>query len=444
MKKLGYIFVFCLLSFSEAVFSPASAQDYVRLSERTIMGSARYVGMCGAMSAIGGDPSASYDNPAGLGLYRRMEVLLTMGGAFDRTCQEQTTNTVKRNTFEFPQASLVVGIPTYRSSGVFFHNFMFAYRQMNTFRRTYKANGAGDPSLGALLNSYGLTLDIPYSIDATNRSNTFSLFESGYVNEYTFDYAMNIQDQWYIGAGIRVHSYSLSADADYYEDFNAWNVDGKPYDIENESNLLFSGAGVNFALGLICRPAKWLRMGLSMQTPSLSTTRSYTAGTFSAMTDSLRFSYAPEIHSKYTDYKTPWRVSSSVAFQCGAYGMLSLQYDYAHASYQDDMHSLKAGLEIIPVMELYINAGYAYESTFKPTRPVALDPSFDRQDTYTLLPRSTQYASVALGYRGSYMMIQAAYQYRWQKMDLYAHEDADPYRMNTDTHRIVVTLGWHN
>ena len=59
----------CVLS-ALAVFDVGFlfSQDYTRLSERTIIGTARYVGMSGAMTAIGGDPSAVTDNPAELGL----------------------------------------------------------------------------------------------------------------------------------------------------------------------------------------------------------------------------------------------------------------------------------------------------------------------------------------------------------------------------------------
>ena len=69
MKRLLSI----LLALSPFAFSlsPLQAQDFSRMSERSIMGTARYVGMSGAMTAIGGDPSACLDNPAGLGLYRR-------------------------------------------------------------------------------------------------------------------------------------------------------------------------------------------------------------------------------------------------------------------------------------------------------------------------------------------------------------------------------------
>ena len=67
------------------------AQDVQRFSERQIIGTARYVGMGGAMTAIGGDPSSVLDNPAGLGLYRRSEIALTIDETLDNTAQFYTT-----------------------------------------------------------------------------------------------------------------------------------------------------------------------------------------------------------------------------------------------------------------------------------------------------------------------------------------------------------------
>ena len=58
-----------------------------RFSERQIIGTARYVGMGGAMTAIGGDPTAVLDNPAGLGLYRRNEIAISLDETIDRTQQ---------------------------------------------------------------------------------------------------------------------------------------------------------------------------------------------------------------------------------------------------------------------------------------------------------------------------------------------------------------------
>lgn len=446
MKRSLFYIAFIALLMGQGV-GALHAQDYARMSERTILGTARYVGMSGAMTAIGGDPSSVIDNPAGLGLYRRSEILLTMGGAFDKVTQAGTGSMDKHNSFLLPHASVVFSMPFNQpeNDGVQFFNFMLSYNRLQTYNRNYYATGANERSLGALLAGADVTWDIPFCADKYNAANSLSLYESGYKNEYSMDFAMNISNQWYVGLGIQVQSWVMASDALYKESFSTINADGKNYDIWNESKVLFSGASCNLSVGMIYRPLSWLRIGFGLRTPTLGWAYTRTSGTLSATTDSLRYSYAPNKAGRDGGYHMPLYTSTSVAFQIGGYGMISLQYDYSHASFQDDIHSLKAGIEIVPVVGLYINAGYTYESTFKKAdRIVPMDSKFDRQDTYFLQPRWTQYASVGIGYRGSFLIIQGAYQYRWQGLNLYAHENAAPYDLRGETHRFVVTIGWHH
>jgi len=49
----------------------------LKISDNDIIGTARYSSMAGAFGALGGDPSAIKDNPAGLGIYRKSELTLT-------------------------------------------------------------------------------------------------------------------------------------------------------------------------------------------------------------------------------------------------------------------------------------------------------------------------------------------------------------------------------
>lgn len=439
MKRCRYIVVvlcaLCIL--------PMKAQDFARLSERSIIGTARYVGMSGAMTAIGGDPSAVLDNPAGLGLYQRSEVLITFDETLDYTRQQiDGSKRWLRAQFMCPQASLVLSLPTFTTNekGVQSFNLMFSYHRMNSFGRTYEATSADDASLGALLPP----LDIPFHTNPTASSNSLYLREWGYTNEYSFDWSMNIGHRWYVGMGLHVQDYLLSGDGVYKETFDTVNTEGVNFYNRNSTSLQFSGVSCNLSFGVIYRPLQWLRLGFGIQTPTLGTLRTYSSGTFSAQTDSLRNSYAPDLKGEDRKFHLPLHLSSSVAFQIGAYGMISLQHDYIKQLQEPAIHSLRAGLEVIPVMGLYINAGYAYESTFKPaTNVVSIEPTFDRQDAYFLNSRNTQFASVAVGYRGAFFLVQAAYQYRWQGINLYAHEAAQPYNMHTDTHRIVLTFGWH-
>ena len=420
MKSRIYILVLALCTLFTI---HVQAQDDARLSERTLTGTARYMGMGGAMTAIGGDPSAVRDNPAGLGLYRRMEVLVTMGGG--------------PGVFMVPQISLVLATDR--------NNFMFSYNRLHSFNHILYGSRTNDPSLGAQLA--GLTnvpWDIPFCSNPRNASNSLRLRETGYLNEYNFDWGMRISHQWYVGAGFHVQSYLWNSAATYEEVFEAVNDSGQHLFNINESIVRYSGSSCNFSVGVIYRPTGWLRLGFSLQTPSLGVLHLNTSGTLTALTDSLRKSYAPDCYERIKDFHLPLRLSLSTAFQIGAYGMIALQYDYTHQKYMDDVHSLRAGFEVIPVMGMYINGGYACESSFKKTdRMVPIDESFNRQDTYFMNHRWKQYASVAIGYRGTYIIAQAAYQYSWQRFKLYAHDAAVPYEFQSPTHRVVVTIGWH-
>ena len=444
-RSLNILLLISLLLGSAGV---SFSQTYTRLNERTIMGTARYVGMGGAMTAIGGDPSAVLDNPAGLGIYRRHEVMLTFDMTFDRTSQLELGNRGRANIFMVPQASIVISVPTNKldEQGVLAYNFMFSYHRQQSFSRVLNAGGSNDASLGALFSSIGMDLRIPYTTDRLNALNALTLQESGYINQYTFDWAMNISNRWYWGLGLRVHSFTYGSDAAYTEEFDEQNAQNQYFANYNNTTVLFTGAGCSFATGLIYRPASWARLGFSVETPSIGSLRQSTTGAFGARTDSLRWHDAQNGFTRYSHFHMPLHLSSSVAFQIGYYAMISLQYDYRHMKKAQDTHSLRAGFEVIPVSGLYINGGYAYESTFSRAVDVlSVDPMSERYNAYFQRTHWTQYVSAAIGYRGYGFIVQLGYQYRWHRLDLYAHENVeDPYLMRTDNHRIILTFGWHH
>jgi len=406
--------------------------------------------MGGAMSAIGGDPSSVQDNPACLGLYRRSEVLVTFDESLDRAQVANGKYEGFTPLFIIPQASVEISMPSYASTdkGIQFNNILFSYQRVRSFSRNLFATSAGaTPSLGALLEQT-LTepLDIAFCANPTNGSSATQLRESGYVNQFGIDWSMNISNQWYVGAGIRFLSASFGSEATYTETFNEINPAGQHMTNRNVSSLLLSGASVAGAVGLIYRPTGWMRLGFGLQTASIGALRTYTSGTFTALTDSLRVSEAPDISYSDKDFHMPWHTSTSVAFQIGAWAMISMQYDYFHQKDEPDLHSLRAGFEVIPILGMYINGGYAYESTFKDDRRIVpIDDTFCRQDTYFQHPGRTgaHYASVAVGYRGTHVLAQLAYQYRCQSLLFWQLPTTDPYTFNTDTHRIILTVGWH-
>ena len=74
MKKIMIIAAGALLAGS------AKAQtiyDAAKFTGKDLNGTARFVGMGGAMSALGGDISTIGTNPAGIGIYRSNDVMTT-------------------------------------------------------------------------------------------------------------------------------------------------------------------------------------------------------------------------------------------------------------------------------------------------------------------------------------------------------------------------------
>jgi len=455
MRNLRHIVCAVLCALSAGTFA-VEQQDFTRLSERDLVGTARYVGMCGAMTAIGGDPSAVHDNPAGLGLYRRAEVSLTFDYSHDRTREPHEPNiaALKTNRFQVPQASLVIALGNpYQLTGVIYNNFMISYHRTRTYNRRWQAlgNSGNMGSLGYQIAQNGVDLGIAYPADRKNIYNDFYLEEHGYINEFSLDWAINISNRWYVGAGLRTQHFRLSDDAEYYEDFAIPLGDSiHPY-LQNNSSVIHSGVGCKLAAGIIYRPTRWWRIGLSLETPSIGAFRTQTHGTIKALTDSLRISDAPDLYDGKRVFHSPLRLSASVALQVYDKAMLALQYDYAHTFNSMDFHALRFGAEVVPVNGLYLNAGYAFMWSMNRSNPnpsangpttYPMDPTFDRQDTYFRTLEGGQYASVGIGYRGTHMFVQAAYQYHWQSVNLYAHQLQADY-MKADTHRLVVTVGWH-
>lgn len=462
-----------------AVVGMAAAQEQARLSERALSGTARYVGMGGAMTAVGGDPSAVRDNPAGLGVYRRMEVSITMGGVFDQTMQVGSDWSGLNSKFEMPQVSwsFHFGDP-YRTSGVIANNFMISYNRMRQYQREYYANvnncdksladvialktngleekylqpeGRWDDANVGWLSLLGydtyMINPLPDNQWAANLqqgekvNSAIRVSERGYMDEYALDWGMNISNRWYVGAGIRMTSFYLSQTERYDEKaLTSGNT------LSAYNTLLMNGLGVNGAIGMIGHPVEWLRFGVSFITPTAST---LSVSNYGEMRSSINDSTiaTPDCTTTVEGFSLPLRLSTSVAFQWKRYGLLSLQYDYAHHKYLDDVHTLRVGLEVVPVQRLFINAGYVYESTFRNGEsllPYKLNYNAVETNTHALYTRNTQYISCGVGYRGRNLIVQAAYQYQLQDMDFQLHELCMTDGMRGRTHRFVITLGWHN
>lgn len=455
----------------------ASGQDVQRFSERQVMGTARYVGMGGAMTAIGGDPSAVLDNPAGLGLYRRSEIMLTIDETIDKT-QQSSENQYTRSRFAAPQIAAIWALGNMQKQrGLIFSNFMISSHRLANFNRDVVVKGQGmgmletmcyktdglaeqylqnkpwdDSEIGWLsILGYEAYLIDPLEDDlwapaVEFTDGTLSISETGNYDQYTLSWAGNISHQWYVGVNLNIPTLSYTKRVSHTETDRINSA-------ELKSLYHLSGLGIGGSVGLIYRPIQAIRVGASFHIP---TTMSLSVQTESDMYSKVSGqSYevlTPASGVVSTKIASPLRSSVSLAGQIGNEGLIAVQYDYTHApkdkelgfSPMEDVHTLRVGAEAQATRGLYINAGYVYESSFLKEDPIwMLSYNEIRTDMDYRYTFSTQYASAGIGYRSDAVVAQLAYQYCWQTIHQYATEvQAAAMNVDTQTHRIVATLAW--
>ena len=465
MKRYLYILL------SMFICQLSAAQDAQRFFERSIMGTARYVGMGGAMTAIGGDPTAVMDNPAGLGLYRRNEIAMTIDETIDRTQQLDSRDSYQRERFMVPNVAGIMawGSPN-KQRGMIFNNFMFSYNRLASFNRDIVTQGT---QLGMVQTICNITNGLPessfdqdkvwedtkiawlsilgydtYLINPTTNdqwtpvdnftNGSLSISESGNYDQYTFSWASNINNQWYVGLSLNVPTLSYTKNISILET-NRINS------AELKSMYYVSGVGVSGSIGLIYRPIRSLRIGASFHTPTVLGLSVQTEGDMYSTVDNLQYeTLTPASGVQTSEIVSPLRTSFSVAGQIGNEALISLQYDYAHSAYMEDLHTLRIGAEAQAYRGLFFNAGYVYESSFLREDPIwMLAYNEIRTDMDYRYTANTQYASLGMGYRGDLVVAQMAYQYGWQTLHQYASEmQMTPMQVATHTHRIVATLAW--
>ena len=466
------------------------AQDHQTLGESDIIGTARFVGMGGAMTAIGGDPSAVVlNNPAGLGVYRTIEAMISFGFDIDRSSQMAasgqtgTRDGVIQNLYFIPtQTSAVFAFGREGDNGVLFNNLMISYQRIRNWNRTYAASLQQEPSqsIANIMADNANQYNLPSAPTLPNMDNAawltylgfqdsiIDLFQEsdgsytydiciptdykigqaaiisdkGFVQQFNINYAMNVSNRFYWGLGLGIQSLSRTHTVEYAESYATSSSTSTSMSLYSYTRQ--TGIGVNGAFGFIYRPERYLRLGASFTTPTAMSLRTSTYG------DSQAFDYERVRTNTYQQndnaFSQPMRVSASAALQLLDRGLLSFQYDYQHHRLAKDVHSLRVGLEFVPTTDFYLNAGYAYTSNFlsKDRQPYYQFSGLTvRTDTDWANLLGRHQASVAFGYRGSYIIAQIAYQCSIERLDVYAHQLADAYDIRAFTHRITFTLAFH-
>ena len=462
-----------------AALASASAQsefDALKFNSTDIVGSARFVGMGGAMGALGGDPSSININPAGLGVYRSfMEISLGMGVNINKTSADWggTTTNDSRTHVPFNHASFIIGYTNKnKSKGVVGNNFGFSYSKLKDFHRNMAISAQNQTSsitdyieshfnnnLDGYLSKMAIDAHLvtpnadtsaiatPLNIGETVNPDYISE-ERGYLNEYTFSYGMNISNMVYWGVSMGVQDLYYTRETSYYESFaNNGNME-----LINRTET--KGTGVNFSAGVIVKPIDQLRLGVAVHSPTLFTSsednygvRDHLYSRLTARTD-VDGDARPDNYNEYYEVLSPWKYNFSIAGVLGHRGLISVDYQIAdyntmkirevggrdwgyrveNNNIKDKFqasHSLRVGAEVNVVDGLFLRCGYAFvTSPFADKDNVTMQlPS---NTTYTspefFVDRWTNYYSAGLGYHKGFWYVDLSYQLKQQDFDFYAYD----------------------
>ncbi len=488
--KSKYIF----FTASLLVALSANAQETyenAKLVGEDLNGTARYIGMGGAMEALGADISTIGSNPAGIALFRHNIFSIT-GSRLTQTGNKELDKSQKTN-LSFDQ---IGGVYSTRTDDGSFLNFGFNYHKSKNFDYILKAAGSLNNSsqnkqsyIKGLLgneNEGGFHVDknkdgenvgyenstskyvantwsqidylywnnlIPGSQNIDNYENAtayaFDRTHSGYIGNYDFAMSANFDDNVYIGLTFGLKDIHYKGYSEYRENFN--NNSGVL--VRDERKI--TGSGFDITAGVIIRPVAEspFRIGAYVKSPTWYdlTTSNATGLVFSQDTKSK-----PSYVSNSYDFKmwTPWKFGLSLGhtvsnvlalgatYEYENYGTINSrinkysQYDYYYGGYYEStaadeimnahtkevlkgVSTLKLGIEIKPISNIALRAGYNYVSAMY-VNDAQKDPGLASLGTaYASTTDYTNWGAInrltlGIGYQGKKFNIDLAYQHSTQ------------------------------
>lgn len=389
MKRNRLFILAATMLSSFSVMQAQTSYEAAALLDTDLGGTARFVGMGGAMSALGADLSVMGTNPAGIGLYRSWDLGMSFSG--DWVTQRTQSNTTRNRSFDsygtVDNVGFVVANKVSNENILRFANFGFNYRNVKRFggkmgmaanlnglsqtgqmawqayenvdnvfasdfdydnpNGFYQKNYYDDPRIGwlTLMGADGRLIDATaldggayYGSDA----NSYSEVLSGAINAYDFNLSFNLIDAVYFGITLTVYDVDRSLESTYTEYF-----EGGDYTLQNFYRT--TGSGYDFKFGAILRPFEEssFRIGVSATTPTVYRLRDYNSAIVNstiplydeATGEEWTESFTMDTFDEdayggdcYTDYTmiAPAKVNVSLGGTIGTSLALGAEYEYSN------------------------------------------------------------------------------------------------------------------
>lgn len=352
-----------------AAVLPAAAQDTyesARLLGSDLNGTARYVGMGGAMDALGADISTISTNPAGIGLFRHSTASVSFGLQSQQGVEK--FDGLNKTNMSFDQLGFVY---SQRISSGSFINVGFNYHKSRNFDQILSAanslrdcsqngltyhkadkglyefdkNSSGDVigwepgsnyrsqmfNQADYMNVNALMLDPNdgkiYYNDAS--AYEFDKAHRGWIADYDFNLSGNYHDRFYWGLTIGVKDVHYKGYTEYAEQL----LDSKGLcgSVVYGDERKIKGTGFDIKAGVIIRPMEDspFRFGLSVSTPTWYNLTSSNSSMMLNNTPYGSWDYGNSDESYDFHYYTPWKFGASIGHTVGTNVAIGLGYEYS-------------------------------------------------------------------------------------------------------------------
>ena len=370
-----------------------SIYDATSLAQKDLNGTARFVGMGGAMSALGGDISTIGTNPAGIGIYRSNDIMTSFSYSLTGTESDYLDTKFEANKarWNFDNIGAVIATKIGNVTPLRYVNFGFNYHKTKSFYKNmtmeglmggldmadgtwapisqvrYMAQQATDAHYGGmdfsstdiyyngdagwlgaighqgLLTETNLAGDIFYPIIPSEAYGYFRSEERGGIDQYDINLSLNVNDRFYFGFTVGLYDVDYNKYSLYDESYET----GEGYGLETFKRI--HGSGFNVKLGTIIRPFEYspLRIGLAVHTPTFYNL-TYTTGALLTSDILVIDNENKEFMDRVTvdtydilggrdmdrdfNLQTPWLFNASLGYTIGTDLALGAEYEYENYS----------------------------------------------------------------------------------------------------------------
>ena len=448
--------------------------ENAKLVTPDLNGTARYVGMGGALEALGADISTMGSNPAGIGMFRKSNASLSFGPVTQQDAPDLTG--ASKTKMSFDQAGFVYSMRTDVDSWI---NFGFNFHKNTNFNYILSvADGLNNASQNKLTyakaksgllypvsSTEGLYWNQPYAscnqlddiytrnLNYDNRDNTWyydngtaytmDRNQKGYISQYDVNLSGNIHNKVYLGLTIGLYDVNYKQYSEYSENLIGPNG---AYTLRVNDDRYVDGTGADFKAGVILRPIdeSAFRIGAYIHTPTfydLKTTNQTVVGDGGASAsagESYKFKlFTPWKFGLSAGHTIGTQVALGATFEYADYGSMDSRYNTGRysdgwSSYEDSesdevmnrhteetlkgVATLKLGAEYRPVPTMAFRLGYNYvspmynENGFK-DGSLNSDGSYYSSATDYTNWKSTNRITCGAGFKFGRMNMDVAYQY---------------------------------